>query len=487
MSNRPDRPSDPAPRPTPAEYRDVVRAHLAPLFERAAQATRLPLVACPDAVLAEDLRAAVDLPLFVNSQMDGYAMRSADVAGASAQAPARLRVVGAVHAGEGPGPGVDDDEACKIMTGAPVPEGADCVVPVEDTELEAGGGTEGLRGGAVGLDGGSVGLHGGATVLVRAPRAAGDFVRRPGDDVRAGDVVIPAGVRLQARHLAAAASLGESGLVVRPKPQVAVIATGSELVAPGQPLGPGQIWESNSLTLAAALRASGCEVTATLTCGDDREDFAAALDAAVKDADLVVTVGAVSMGDAEVVRQVLEPREGSRFAPIAMQPGGPQGMSSWRETPVVCLPGNPVSALVSFEVLLRPVILEVVGWQPVRPLRAVLSRDVTSPAGKVQYLRAELGYPDADSADSVTGSVTGSDSDSDSSANALPSPSSSASALPSASSGASSSASALPAATPVSGPGSHLVASMARADALIEIPADITELAAGTEVDALPL
>lgn len=431
MASSPNAPD----RPTPAAYRDVVRARLAPLFERAAQATRLPLVACPDAVLAEDLQAAVDLPLFVNSQMDGYAVRSADVAGASAQAPARLRVVGAVHAGDGPGSGVDDDEACKIMTGAPLPEGADCVVPVEDTELEAGGGSAGLRGGA--------------TVLVRAPRAAGDFVRRPGDDVRAGDVVIPAGVRLQARHLAAAASLGESGLVVRPKPQVAVIATGSELVAPGQPLGPGQIWESNSLTLAAALRASGCEVTATLTCGDDREDFADALDTAVKGADLVVTVGAVSMGDAEVVRQVLEPREGSRFAPIAMQPGGPQGMSSWRETPVLCLPGNPVSALVSFVVLLRPVILEVVGWQPVRPVRAVLSRDVTSPAGKVQYLRAELGYPDADPADSGAG--------------------------------------ALPVASPVSGPGSHLVASMARADVLIEIPADSTELAAGTEVDALPL
>lgn len=143
------------------------------------------------------------------------------------------------------------------------------------------------------------------------------------------------------------------------------------------------------------------------------------------------------MGDAEVVRQVLDGREGSRFAPIAMQPGGPQGLSTWRDTPVVCLPGNPVSALVSFVALLRPVILEAVGRTPIRQVRARLSRDVTSPEGRVQYLRAAL-TPDGT-------------------------------------------------AEPVSGPGSHLVASMARADVLVEIPADITSLPAGAEVAALPL
>jgi molybdopterin molybdotransferase len=147
------------------------------------------------------------------------------------------------------------------------------------------------------------------------------------------------------------------------------------------------------------------------------------------------------MGDAEVVRQVLADREGARFAPIAMQPGGPQGLSSWRDTPVVCLPGNPVSAMVSFVVLLRPVILEAVGRAPVRPVRARLSRDVTSPAGRVQYLRAALAA-DGDGR---------------------------------------------PTADPVSGPGSHLVASMARADVLIEIPADVTSLESGAEVDVLPL
>src|SRR5699024_6642522 len=154
--------------------------------------------------------------------------------------------------------------------------------------------------------------------------------------------------------------------------------------------------------------------------------------AAAGDADLVVTVGAVSMGDAEVVRQVLADRERARFAPIAMQPGGPQGLSSWRGTPVVCLPGNPVSAMVSFVVLLRPVILEAVGRAPIRPVRARLSRDVTSPAGRAQYLRAALapGGTPADPADPTDG--------------------------------------ALPTADPVSGPGSHLVASMARADVLIE-------------------
>ena len=416
MSSLPNRPD----RPSPAEYRELLRAHLTPVLERAARSTHLPLAACADSVLAVPLRASVDLPLFVNSQMDGYAVRSADVAGAGPDSPARLRVVGAVHAGDGRGSRVDDDEACKVMTGAPVPEGADCVVPVEDTRVSDADP---------------------AAVLVVAPRSPGEFIRRPGDDVRAGDVVVDAGVRLAARHLAAAASLGESGLDVRPRPRVGVVATGSELVAPGRPLGPGQIWESNSITLAAALKACGCEVTTTTTSGDDRGEFTAALDAATGDADLVVTAGAVSMGDAEVVRQVLADREGARFAPIAMQPGGPQGLSTWRGTPVVCLPGNPVSALVSFVVLLRPVILEAVGRAPVRPVRARLARDVTSPAGRVQYLRAALG---ADS-------------------------------------------SGLPTADPVSGPGSHLVASMARADVLVEIPADVTSLAAGTEVDALPL
>ena len=411
MSSHPDT----SVRPTPGQYRDLLRDHLAPMLERAARSTHLPLSACTDSVLSVDLRASVDLPLFVNSQMDGYAVRSADVAGAGPDSPVRLEVVGTVLAGDGAGPDVDDDEACKVMTGAPVPEGADCVIPVEDTRVS---------------DADPAG------VLVTAPRSPGEFLRRPGDDVRAGDVVVPAGTRLAARHLAAAASLGESGLDVRPRPRVAVVATGSELVPPGRPLRPGQIWESNTVTLAAALKASGCEVTTTVTSGDAREEFTAALEGVVGGADLVITVGAVSMGDAEVVRQVLDGREGSRFAPIAMQPGGPQGMSTWRDVPVVCLPGNPVSAMVSFTVLLRPVILEAVGRTPVRPARAVLARDVTSPAGRVQYVRAALRGGTAD---------------------------------------------------PVSGPGSHLVASMARADVLVEIPADVTELPAGAEVDVLPL
>ncbi|MDV8002007.1 gephyrin-like molybdotransferase Glp [Rhodococcus sp. IEGM 1408] len=421
MASHPDRST----RPSPTEYRELLRAHVAPMLERATRSTHLPIAACAESVLAADLRASVDLPLFVNSQMDGYAVRAADVAGARPDVPARLRVVGTTHAGHGPGPGIDDDEARKVMTGAPVPEGADCVVPVEDTTVEVADDSAG----------------GTTSVLVYAPRGAGEFIRRPGDDVRAGDVVLPAGVRLEARHLAAAASLGMSGLDVRPRPRVGVVATGSELVAPGRPLKPGQIWESNSITLAAALKACGCEVTTTVVSSDARDDFTAALDAATRGTDLVVTVGAVSMGDAEVVRQVLEDRDGARFAPIAMQPGGPQGISTWRGTPVVCLPGNPVSALVSFVVLVRPVILEAVGRAPLGTRRARLSRAVASPGGRTQYLRAALMRDE-------TGSL---------------------------------------AAEPVSGPGSHLVASMARADVLVEIPADVTDLPAGTEVDVLPL
>lgn len=396
----------------------MLREHLAPLLKRTSRSTHLPLATCADSVLVDDLVAPVDLPLFVNSQMDGYAVRAADVSGADAGSPARLRVVGRTVAGQAPGGTLRDGEAHAIMTGATVPDGADCVIPVEDTEKD------------------------GDSVLVHAPRSAGTFIRRPGEDVRAGEVVIAAGTRLKARHLAAAASLGASGLDVRPRPRVSVVATGSELVSPGRPLGPGQIWESISIALSAAVVDCGGTISAVLTASDLREDFIHAMTVAADDADLVITVGAVSMGEAEVVRQVLGERDGSRFSPIAMQPGGPQGLSTWRDTPVVCLPGNPVSALVSFVVLLRPVILEAVGREPLRATRGRLDRAVDSPPGKAQYLRAAL------TVDPAGG---------------------------------------LPTARPVSGPGSHLVASMARADVLIEIAADITSLPAGTEVDLLPL
>src|SRR5699024_9996798 len=179
-----------------------------------------------------------------------------------------------------------------------------------------------------------------------------------------------------------------------------------------------------------------------ITSGDDPQEFAAALDSACTDADLVVTAGAVSMGDAEVVRQVLGDRADSRFGPVAMQPGGPQGLAGWRDTPVVCLPGNPVSALVSFVVLLRPLLLEAVGREPVRAVRGRLTGAVSSPAGRTQYLRAVLG-PGVDGE--------------------------------------------RPTVEPVSGPGSHLAATIARADVLAEIPADVTELPAGAEEEALPL
>lgn len=405
-------------RPSPAEYREILREHLSPLRERTNLSTHLPLVVCAGSVLAEELRAPVDLPLFVNSQMDGYAVRSADVVGASTETPVRLRMVGTTMAGAQEGAPIDDGEAHKVMTGAAVPSGADCVIPVEDTEPVTGTDADG------------------SSVLVLRPRAAEEFIRRPGDDVRAGDPVLPEGVQIAARHLAAAASLGVSGLDVRPRPRVAVIATGAELVAPGQPLGPGQIWESNSVTLAAAFEACGCTVSASLTSSDDPREFAATLNTACTNADLVVTAGAVSMGDAEVVRQVLGSRDGARFAPIAMQPGGPQGLATWRDTPVVCLPGNPVSAMVSFVVLLRPLILEAVGRAPSPALRGRLARAVDSPAGRTQYVRA-----------AITGDRV----------------------------------------EPVSGPGSHLVASMARADVLVEIPAEVTALPAGAEVDLLPL
>ena len=399
--------------PTPDEYRDRLRGHLDRVFARTARPTRVPLSACGGRVTAADVTAPMDLPLFVNSQMDGYAVHSDEVADATAEHPVVLTVARVTAAGDPPGAPLERGTAVKVMTGGALPEGTCCVIPVEDTE-------------PVSPD----------SIAIRAPRAEGTFVRRPGDDAHAGDLVLPAGTLVRARHLAAAASMGLTGLEVLPMPRIAVVATGSELVPPGRDPAPGQVYESNALTLAEAAREAGCEVEGHHTTGDDPAEFEAALSRAAR-ADLVVTAGAVSMGDFEVVRQTLEGREGAWFGHIGMQPGGPQGVGEWRGTPVVCLPGNPVSALVSWTVLVRPLVREAAGLPPLETTTRPITTGVRSPAGRRQYLR---GVIEAD------GSVT-----------------------------------------PVSGAGSHLIASMARADVLAAVPAEATEIAAGTGLECTPL
>lgn len=367
----------------------------------------VPLGAAAGRVLAEDARAQVAVPSFRNAQMDGFAARAADVADARAVLP----VAGVAPAARSVPRLLEPGTVLRIMTGAPMPSGADCVVPVEHTEAVSGG------------------------VRALVPRAAGDFVREEGDDVAVGDVVVPAGTRLAARHLAALSATGTALVRTRRAPRVAVLTTGAEVVEVGVPLSFGEVYDANAIALAELVREHGGRVVVSRLTGDDPGEFTAALEEAVARADLVLTAGGISHGDFEVVRQVLEPR-GADVTEIAMQPGGPQATALLGQVPIVCFPGNPVSTQVSFTVFVRPLLRAAVGLPPLEPQRLPLATALRSPAGRRQWLRGTV----------ENGAVH-----------------------------------------VVAGPGSHLVAAMARATALIDVPADAESLAAGTEVAVIPL
>jgi len=370
---------------------------------------RVPLELALGRINSHDVASPIDLPPFRNSQMDGYAVRAVDVA----SAPVSLPVVGEVAAAPGSPAELGAGTAVKIMTGAPIPAGADTIVPVEDT------------------------LAAGEHVSISRARSVGDYIREAGSDLRAGAVVIPAGTLLASRHLAALAAAGITEVEVFARVPVAVISTGSELVAPGETLGAGQIFDANGVALAAAVRAAGAEVVLEGRVRDDVDELVALFDAAVRlDAGLILTSGGISMGDHEVVRELLEPR-GAVIDVLAMQPGGPQGLGDWDSVPVVCFPGNPVSSQVSFEIFVAPLLRELAGL-PARVERTrVLDSAVRSIAGRRQFLR---------------GRRVGRDG-----------------------------------VAPVGGPSSHLVAALAASDVLIVIPDDVTAVAAGESVETWQL
>ncbi len=397
---------------------DTYRAAVTELLGTA-PATALPLAECPGLVLAEDVPAGVSLPPFDNSAMDGYAVRAVDVASATAATPVELPVAEDIPAGRTDVPPLLPGTAHRIMTGAPMPPGADAVVKVEDTD----GGTE--------------------KVSIREPAAVGTHLRRTGEDVTAGTVALHAGTVLGPAQLGLAAAVGLDRLTVHAPLRVLVVSTGSELVTPPQELRHGQIYESNSIMLAAAIRALGCRVEVVRSVVDDVEEFRSAIEPRLADADLVVTSGGVSAGAYEVVKDSLA-GAGVEFVKVAMQPGGPQGNGRWHGVPVVTLPGNPVSVLVSFEVFLRPAILTALGHRQVDRLRvrARLTESLRSPAGRRQFRRGFYSQHDGE----VTGEVG-----------------------------------------PRGGPGSHLLAAFAQANCLIELPEDVVDAAEGSEVDVLLL
>ena len=369
----------------------------------------LPLEDALGRILTRDVVSPVDLPAFRNSQMDGYAVRAVDVA----SAPVSLPVVGEVAAAPGAPAALRPGTAIKVMTGAGVPEGADTVIPVEDT------------------------LAAGEHVSISRGRAAGEYVREAGSDLRAGDAVVPRGVVLAPRHLAALAAAGITEIEVASRVRVAVISTGSELMAPGEQLGPGQIFDSNGVAIAAAVRSSGADVVLEGRVRDDTAELEALFDAAIAlDAELILTSGGISMGDHEVVRELLEPHD-ALVDVLAMQPGGPQALAHWHDVPVVCFPGNPVSSQLSFEIFVAPALRELAGL-PARVVETrVLDSAVRSIAGRRQFLR---------------GRRVGRDG-----------------------------------VTLVGGPSSHLVAALAASDVLIVIPEEVTEVAAGDSVETWAL
>jgi molybdopterin molybdotransferase len=403
---------------------DPVEAHLARVLAgiRPIEPARLGLEAAQGAVLAADAVATAPLPSFDNSSMDGYAVHASDIAGAAAEAPVTLPVTDQIPAGDIRAVTVAPGTCMRIMTGAMIPGGADAVVPVEWTD----GGT--------------------GQAQFSRPVPKGYSIRLTGGDVAAGTMLLPGGTMLGPAQLALLAASGHGSVLARAAPRVAVIATGNELSEPGSPLVPGRIWDSNTYMLAAAVRQAGGTATRH-RAGDDPETVLALIDELSAQADLLITSGGVSMGgEHDVVKAALSGSGAAmadmHFGKVAMQPGMPQGfgVAGRARTPLLALPGNPVSAYVSFCLFGRPALDALQGLAP-RPLpsrRAELTGPLHSPAGRRSFMRGILA-PDAATV------------------------------------------------TPLTGQGSHQLGALARANARIVVPEHVTTMEPGEVADVLSL
>ena len=419
---------------TVSEQLAIVLGSVAPL-----PPVRVELDAARGLVLAEDVLTVTDTPPFDNSAMDGYAVIRSDLLGASVLNPITLPVVADLAAGTADNPRLVPGQVARIMTGAPIPDGADAIVPIEDTDQ----GTD-------------------LVTIVAAPAVAA-HVRRAGEDAHAGDRVLAAGSVLWPARVAAAASAGTSTVLVHPAPRVAVISTGSELVTPGSPTRRGQIPDSNSFLLSAAVAEAGGIPVRIGAVPDDENVLRAVLAELAGTVDVIVLSGGVSVGAYDVVKAVLKPLGTVHFGPVKMQPGKPQGFGHWPTTDnvpgplIFALPGNPVSAYVSFEVFVRPALRRLLGHATLhrRTVTATVADGWNSPPGRAQYMPVIVTYrtdiqraPADNTREASTGASSGSTH-----------------------------AEVRPASR--GGSGSHLVAGLAQANGLAHVPEDTTHIRGG--------
>lgn len=394
----------------------------------------IPLDAALGRVLAVDVAARITLPPWDNSAMDGFAVRSGDVAGASETTPVRLTVHGEVAAGHAPTTSVGQGSAVRILTGAMLPPGADAVVPVEETDSLPG----------------SAALPASVAILAAAP--IGAHIRRAGSDLRAGDHLLEHGTRIRPATLAVIAAAGHGAVSVHGRPRVAILGTGDELVPPGLPLGPAQIPDSNSVSLAAQAQAAGADVIRLGIAPDDRGHILASLRRGIAEADIVVVSGGVSVGAHDEVKAAFDALGRLDLWRIAVQPGKPLAFGravrpdGSGEALLFGLPGNPVSSFVTFELFVRPVLRRLAGHLdgPGRTVvHARLAEPVRKARGRRAYLRVRLrSAPDGTGAwDAVL----------------------------------------------AGGQGSHILSALALADGLAIIPETVDSLPAGAMVDVIRL
>ena len=394
-----------------AEYLDLVLDSVSEL-----PPMEMPISDVNGCVLAQDIYARWPLPSFDNSSMDGYAVIASDLVNASEGAPISLPVIDDIPAGFKSLETLQSGQAIRIMTGAPVPAGADSVIPVESTD----GGSE--------------------VVQIRAPIEVGSCIRREGEDVKARELVLTKGTFIGPRQIALIAAVGHGVISVIPRPRVAVLATGSELVEPGTELKYGLISDSNSYLITAIANDSGATAYRLPPAQDDEDTLIGILQDQVHRADLIITTGGVSMGAHDPVKSAFLKLGTAQFHKVEMQPGMPQGFGSVGEPaiPIITLPGNPVSAYISFETFIRPAIRKMRGlkqWGHPQQ-QATLKGELRSPINKVQFARARF---------IAEGQVE-----------------------------------------PVgTGQGSHVLGGLAQADALIVIPVGVDSIASGEQVQVI--